>query len=120
MFLNKGQLNGNRILSSAAMEEMLANQMQGKTFRTMYTLVPLVTADVELPEGTSHSFTCARTEADQLGGRRSGSQSWAGVCNTYFWVDLKSDIAAVFKISRDWTFSINSERTRLLKRKLQM
>ncbi|MAW55542.1 MAG: hypothetical protein CMM69_08945 [Rhodospirillaceae bacterium] len=96
MFLNKGQLNGNRILSSAAMEEMLANQMQGKTFRSMYTLAPLVTADVELPEGTSHSFTCARTEADQLGGRRSGSQSWAGVCNTHFWVDLKSDIAAVF------------------------
>ena len=96
MFLNGGQLNGNRILSSAAMEEMLANQMQGKTFRTMYTLAPLITADVELPEGTAHSFTCSRTESDQLGGRRSGSQSWAGVCNTHFWVDLKSDIAAVF------------------------
>ena len=96
MLLNRGQLYGNRILSSTAIDELLANQMQGKAFRNMYTVAPLITADVEFPEGTAHSFTCIRAESDWLGGRRSGSQSWAGVCNTHFWVDLKSDIAAVF------------------------
>ena len=95
MLLNRGQLDGNRILSEAAMDQLLANQMQSKTFRSMHTVAPLITANVEMAEGTSHSFACIRTESDQQGRRRSGSQSWAGVCNTHFWADPASDLAAV-------------------------
>ncbi|MDJ0686703.1 MAG: serine hydrolase domain-containing protein [Alphaproteobacteria bacterium] len=95
MVLNKGQLSGARILSEAAMDQMLANQMRGLTFRRMVTAAPPLTADVVLPEGTSHSFGFVRFEADVPGGRRAGSQSWAGVCNTHYWVDPASDVAAV-------------------------
>ncbi|MBO9396563.1 beta-lactamase family protein [Shimia sp. R9_2] len=95
MLLNKGALNGQRILSESAFAEMLEDQMEGKTFQKMVTIAPPVTADVELPEGTTHSFAAVRFEAEVPGRRKAGSQSWAGVCNTHYWVDPASDVAGL-------------------------
>lgn len=95
MILNGGELNGNRILSQGAFAAMLENQMEGKLFERMVTAAPQVTADVVLPEGTTHSFAAVRSEADVPGRRKSGTQSWAGVCNTHYWVDRSSDVAGV-------------------------
>jgi methyl acetate hydrolase len=36
-----------------------------------------------------------RNESDIPGRRRAGSQSWAGVLNTHYWLDQKSNMAAV-------------------------
>ena len=95
MILNGGELDGRRILSESAFAAMLEDQMEGKTFQRMVTVVPPVTADVVLPEGSTHSFAAVRSEADVPGRRKAGSQSWAGVCNTHYWVDPASDVAAV-------------------------
>ena len=95
MILNGGALNGNRILSQGAFAAMLENQMEGKLFERMVTAAPQVTADVVLPEGTTHSFVAVRSEADVPGRRKAGTQSWAGVCNTHYWVDRSSDVAGV-------------------------
>lgn len=96
MILNRGQLNGKQILSEATLNIMLQNHMGDNFFKTMKTSKPLVSADVEMPEDTTHSFIATRTETDQNNRRRAGTQSWGGVCNTHFWVDTQSDIAAVF------------------------
>ncbi len=95
MVLNKGALDGNRILSESAVAQMCANQMNGLTFQTMHTVAPPLTADVELPEGTTHSWAFVRSEADSPGKRSAGSQSWAGVCNTHYWIDPAKDLCAV-------------------------
>ena len=95
MILNGGELNGNRILSRGAFAAMLENQMEGKLFERMVTAAPQVTADVVLPEGTTHSFVAVRSEADVPGRRKAGTQSWAGVCNTHYWVDRSLDVAGV-------------------------
>lgn len=95
MVLNRGQLDGNRILAEAALDQMLANQMRGLTVQKMVSVVPTLSADVELPPGTTHSFAFMRTESDIPGKRRAGAQSWAGVCNTHYWVDPASNVAAV-------------------------
>ncbi len=97
MILNKGALNGQRVLSEDAMTDMLSDQMEGKFFERMVTLAPPVTADVVMPEGTTHSFAAVRFEADVPERRRAGSQSWAGVLNTHYWIDPTSDVAgAIF------------------------
>jgi CubicO group peptidase (beta-lactamase class C family) len=95
MVLNKGARHGNRVLSEAAVAEMTADQMRGLTFQRMVTAAPPLTADVVLPEGTTHSFAFVRAEADVPGARHAGSQSWAGVCNTHYWIDPAADLAAV-------------------------
>jgi methyl acetate hydrolase len=57
----------------------------------------LLTNDFELPPGISHKWgLAAMINADTLPtGRPAGSLMWAGLANTYFWIDLKTGIAGV-------------------------
>ncbi|MFQ6548232.1 serine hydrolase domain-containing protein [Aestuariibius sp. 2305UL40-4] len=95
--LNRGALDGARILSEGAVDRMLADQMQGQTVQPMQTVAPPVSADVDPFPGTrlTHSFAFMRNEEDIEDRRRAGSQSWAGVCNTHYWIDPASDRAGV-------------------------
>jgi len=97
MFLNRGTLDGARVLSEAGVARMLANHMGPLCLEKMVTAVPPISADVDFFPGTvkTHSFGFMRNEADIPGRRRSGAQSWAGVLNTHYWFDPASDLAAV-------------------------
>ncbi len=97
MFLNRGALDGNRVLSEGAVAQMLENHMGPLTFEKMVTVAPPVTADFDPFEGTvkTHSFGFMRNEADIPGMRRAGAQSWAGVLNTHYWFDPTSDLAGL-------------------------
>jgi CubicO group peptidase (beta-lactamase class C family) len=97
MVLNKGQLDGNRILSESAVAQMCADQMQGLTFRKMVSVAPPLSADVDLfPDmRVSHSFAFLRNEADVPGKRSAGSLAWAGVLNSHYWIDPSRDVCAV-------------------------
>ncbi len=94
MVLNKGQLDGRRVLSEQAVSTMLSDHMDGLKFETMKSVSPL-TADVEMPEGSVHTFAFVMNTQDIPGKRSAGSQSWAGVCNTHYWIDPAKDLAAV-------------------------
>lgn len=95
MMLNRGQLDGARILSEPAIDIMLADQLNGLTFQKMISVIPQASADVEMPKGTTHSVGFMRYESDIPGKRSAGSQGWAGLCNTHFWFDPAKDLAAV-------------------------
>ena len=94
MILNKGQLDGNRILSEGAATTMQSDHMAGLSFETMRSSSPL-TADVELDGNPTHSFIAVTNREDIPGKRSAGTQSWAGVLNSHYWVDPKKDLAAV-------------------------
>lgn len=97
MFLNKGALDGARVLSEAGVARMLENQMGALSFGKMITSAPAITADFDpFPEvGRTHSFGFLRNEQDVAGRRRAGSQSWAGVLNTHYWFDPSADLAGL-------------------------
>ena len=97
MFLNRGELDGQRILSEGALDHMLANQIGDLRVGLMKTVAPPVTADTEFFPGRekTHSFGFMRMEEDVPGMRRAGSQSWAGVLNSHFWFDPKTDVAGL-------------------------
>jgi methyl acetate hydrolase len=96
MFLNRGTLSGQRLLSEAAVDTMLANQIGDLRVRKLVTVAPTITADVELFPDTpkTHSFGFVRTEEDVPGMRSAGSQGWAGLLNTHYWFDPARDVAA--------------------------
>ncbi|WP_300056012.1 serine hydrolase [uncultured Roseobacter sp.] len=94
MILNKGTLDGARLLSEDAVATMLADQMQGLAFEKMNSISPL-TADVELEGDPTHSVMAVLHRADVPGKRSAGTNSWAGVLNTHYWVDPKKNVAAV-------------------------
>lgn len=97
MLLNKGTLDGHKILSPSAVQTMFADQMNGLTLTPMATMAPPVTADFDPFPGTRvvHSVGFMRNEEDIPGKRSAGSQSWAGVLNSHYWIDPSKDIAAV-------------------------
>lgn len=97
MYLNKGELNGNRVLSEDAVEKMLANSIGDIRVGKMTTHMPALTADVDLFPGTdkTHSFGFLRVESDVPGMRSAASQGWAGICNTHFWFDPEKDVAGL-------------------------
>ncbi len=97
MFLNKGQLDGNRVLSEAGVTSMLANQIGDLRVGKLTTVVPALTADAELYPGfaKTHSFGFVRVEEDVPGMCAAGTQTWAGVLNTHYWFDPARDVAAV-------------------------
>jgi CubicO group peptidase (beta-lactamase class C family) len=94
MILNKGELDGERILSAPAFEILISDQMGGLTFQTMIS-ASWTSADVFLPDGTVHSFMATLHTADVPGKRAAGTQSWAGILNSHYWVDPANDVAAV-------------------------
>ncbi len=98
MYLNKGQLDGRRILSEAGVAAMTVNQIGDIAVPVMKTAAPPVTADVDLfPDlRKSHSLAFMRVEQDVPEMRSAGSQFWAGVCNTHYWFDPKKDVAGLF------------------------
>jgi CubicO group peptidase (beta-lactamase class C family) len=97
MYLNKGALDGARILSEAGLEKMLANQIGNTPIPCLKTTVPAITADAEFFPGKrkSHSMACMRFDEDIAGMRHAGSQGWAGVLNSHFWFDPKADLAGL-------------------------
>src|SRR5574337_1719629 len=94
MYLNRGQLDGRRILSEAGLQTMLANQIGSLPIPLLKTAAPPVTADAEFFPGRkkTHSLAFQRIEEDVPGMRAAGSQFWAGVCNTHYWFDPKNEI----------------------------
>ncbi len=97
MLIGGGALDGTRILSAAAMAELLANQIGDLRIGRLVTAQPAATADLDLFPGIpkTHSLAALRVEADVPGMRRAGSQGWAGLLNTHYWIDPSSGIAAV-------------------------
>ena len=97
MFLNRGQLDGVRILSPSAVDQMMANSIGDVRVGKLTTVAPPISADVDLFPGIekTHSLGFLRVEEDVPGMRSAGSQGWAGVCNTHFWFDPSKDVAGL-------------------------
>ena len=97
LILNRGTLDGTRLLSPAAVTALCADQMRGLTVPPMRSVMPQVSADVELFPGLriTHGLAFPRYEAAVPGRRGAGSLGWAGICNTHYWIDPGRDVAAV-------------------------
>jgi methyl acetate hydrolase len=97
MILNKGKGNGNQLLKSETVALMGQNHIGELTMTKMVSAVAFATNDVDLyPEiakkwGLSFLINTARTPE----GRSPGSLAWAGLANTYFWIDPARDVSGV-------------------------
>ena len=97
MLLNGGSLDSVRILSSESVAEMRRNQIGTLRAGVMETTMPALSARVEwFPEmvaGWGLGFLINPEPGRD--GRAANSLAWAGICNTFFWIDPASDVAAV-------------------------
>lgn len=98
LLLRGGELDGARIISAATCAMLLANHTGALAIEPMRTVLATNSHDVDVFSGTkkSHSLAAIRVEEDVPGMRAAGSQGWAGVLNSHWWIDPQRDIAAVF------------------------
>ncbi len=97
MWLNRGQLDGVRILQRESVTHALENHIGNRRLQPLPTALPLAVADLTIFPNTakSHSLCFARMEEDIPGMRSAGSQFWGGVLNTHFWFDPAHDFAGI-------------------------
>ena len=98
MLLRKGKGEGNvQILKPATVEMLFKNQIGSIRAGAMKTMQPNVSADVDThPGGTDHWGLIGLLQGSGTKGVRSeNSTAWAGIYNTYFWVDPKKNIAGI-------------------------
>ena len=98
MILNRGELDGTRVLRAETVAQMAADQIPGLEVQPLRTQVPALSEDAEffpgLSKGWGLSFMINRAEAPT--GRPAGSLAWAGLSNCYYWIDPRNGIAGVF------------------------
>ena len=97
MVMNGGTLDGARVIGATGLASMLKNQIGDTPIGVLKTAVPPLSADAEFFPGLrkSHSMAFMRFEEDVPGMRQAGSQAWAGVLNSHYWFDAKSDVIGV-------------------------
>lgn len=99
MILNDGSLDGAEILKPETVAIMGQNHIGDVLVEKLATCMPHLTNDAEFYPGMAKKWGLSFmiNQQDVPGARRAGSLAWAGLRNSYFWIDPKSDLCgAIF------------------------
>jgi CubicO group peptidase (beta-lactamase class C family) len=98
LILNKGVINGSQLLKPATIELMSINQMGDCRVCELKTAIPPVSNDAEffpgMPKTWGLSFMINTEPAPT--GRAAGSLAWAGLANSYYWIDPATGVGGVY------------------------
>jgi methyl acetate hydrolase len=95
--MNGGELDGNRILTPETVALMGQNHIGALEVRPLPTQNPRLSNPVDLFPGMSKKWGLSFLINTEPGpaGRSAGSLAWAGLNNTYYWLDPVKKIAGV-------------------------
>jgi methyl acetate hydrolase len=98
MILNRGQHNGRQILKPETVELMSRNHMGSVRVTELKSGLPNLSRNAEffpgVPKTWGLSFMINEERAPT--GRSAGSLAWAGLGNTYYWIDPSAGVGGVF------------------------
>ena len=96
LFLDKEQISSSLFYKKEITDKMLTNQIGELAVTSLKSFNKSLTLDYDIYPNIKKKWGYGLLlNIDPLEGRRSqGSASWAGVFNTYFWIDKKKGIAA--------------------------
>jgi methyl acetate hydrolase len=97
VFLNEGRANGRSVLKPETVRLMAANAIGDLNVQPLKTAIPDLSNDAEFFPGMVKKWGLGFMVSTEPvpGGRSAGSLAWAGLGNTYFWIDLDKSIAGV-------------------------
>jgi CubicO group peptidase (beta-lactamase class C family) len=98
MLLGGGQLDGTRVLREDTVAQMCSNQMGDLRVQPLVTVMPHMTGDCDIFSGVPMGWGLSNmiNMEDCPTGRRAGSCAWAGLSNSYYWIDPTSGITGVY------------------------
>jgi methyl acetate hydrolase len=89
MLLNGGRLGGAQVLRPETVAEMAKNQIGELTVGMLRTAIPASSNDAEFFPGMAKKWGLGYmiSMEDAPTGRSRGSLAWAGLANTFYWID---------------------------------
>lgn len=89
MILNDGRAGTEQILKPETVALMTRNAMGDQRVTVLKTVMPAVSQDAEFFPGLPKSWglTFMINDEDAPTGRTKGSLAWAGLANSYYWID---------------------------------
>ncbi len=92
-----GQLGGRRILSAGSLASMGKNQIGDLVIRPFPSVIPQLATDQSMLPGGLDKFGLgfALNSKTMDTARGANTMSWAGIFNTFFWIDRERQLAAV-------------------------
>ena len=97
IFLNDGRAEGRSVLQPETVRLMAANAIGDLNVQMLRTAVPAYSHDAEFFPGMVKKWGLGFMISTEpvAGGRSAGSLAWAGLGNTYFWIDPAKGVAGV-------------------------
>lgn len=102
MILDGGKTaNGTQILTPASLGLLAQNHMGETPLRRLGTMMPFLTHDLDVGaalglDAPAWGLGLAVNPKTGPNGRSAGSLAWAGLANTYYWIDPERQVAGVF------------------------
>jgi CubicO group peptidase (beta-lactamase class C family) len=98
MIMNGGTHKGAQVLRRETVEQMAQNHIGQIEITELKTAIPPLSNDVALFPGIGKGWGLSFLINTQPvpGGRSAGSLGWAGLANTYFWIDRAKKVCGVF------------------------
>lgn len=98
LILNKGMVNGSQLLQPETVELMSTNQMGDCRVCELKTTMPPVSNDAEFFPGMPKTWGLSFMINTELAptGRAAGSLAWAGLANSYYWIDPATGVGGVY------------------------
>jgi CubicO group peptidase (beta-lactamase class C family) len=95
MMLHDGELDGARVLSPASVAALATDQIAGIVAGRGTTAMPVMSNDFDASEGgtAGHGLGGVVSRQPSPGRRAAGTLSWAGLANTFFWIDRAQGVA---------------------------
>ena len=98
MMLNEGTLEGERVLDPETVRLMATNQMGDLRVCQLKSLAPTYSNHAEFfpgePKSWGLTFQINETACDT--GRPAGTLMWAGLANSFFWIDLQNGMGGAY------------------------
>ncbi len=94
MILNDGSGPRGRLLTKATVDFMTTNGLANLKVTRLPGAIPSLSLDAEFFPGMPKSwgFTWMINDLDAPTGRPAGAVAWAGLANTYYWIDRKNGV----------------------------
>jgi methyl acetate hydrolase len=97
MILNHGRAGREQTLQAKTVEMMSSNQIGAIRAGVLKSARPATSSDVDFHPGATDKYTFGflMNPVAYEGGRSAGSLAWAGIYNTYYWIDPRRSLCAV-------------------------
>ena len=96
MILHSGRFNGVQVVQPQTVALMAQNAMGPVSCKPMKAQVPTATNDVDFLAGMKWGLSFLINPEKLPTGRSAGSLAWAGLANSYYWIDPDRQVAGVF------------------------